>query len=80
MRRLDSITNSMTGIQANSRRQWRTEKAGVLRSVGWQRVGHDLASEQRTPVCYIILLLVLLEKDLSIFSREFPLQGTQPFF
>ena len=34
------------GVWANSRRQWRTEKAGVLQSMGSQRVRHDLATEQ----------------------------------
>ena len=52
----------------------------MLQSMGWQRVRHDLASEQRTTVHYITLPLVPLEKDLSIFSREVPLQGTQPVF
>ena len=32
-------------IWANSRRQWRTGKAGVLQSMGSQRVRHDLQTE-----------------------------------
>ena len=39
-----------TWIGANSRRQWRTEKSGVLQSMGLQRVGHDLATEQKQRV------------------------------
>ena len=33
-------------IWAKSRRSWRTEESGMLQSVGWQRVGHDLATKQ----------------------------------
>ena len=36
-----------TWIWANSRRQWRTEKPGVLQSMGSQRVGHNYATEQQ---------------------------------
>ena len=34
-------------VWANSRRQWRTRKPGVLQSMGSQIVGHDWATEQR---------------------------------
>ena len=34
-------------VWANSGRQWRTGKPGVLQSMGSQRVGHDLATEQQ---------------------------------
>jgi hypothetical protein len=44
---LDSITSSWTWIWANSGRQWSTEKPGLMQSVGSQRVGHDLISEQQ---------------------------------
>ena len=37
---LDSITDSMVMNWANSRRQWRTGKLGVLQSMGLQKVGH----------------------------------------
>ena len=36
-----------TWIWANSRSWWRTEKPGVLQSIGWQRVGHDRVAEQQ---------------------------------
>jgi len=36
-----------TWVWANSGRQWRTEKPGVLQSTGLQRVRHDLATEQQ---------------------------------
>ena len=36
-----------TWIWANSRRQWRTEKPGVLQPMGSQRVGHNSVTEQQ---------------------------------
>ena len=46
MRWLDSITDSLTWIWANSGRYWRTEEPGVLQSMGSQRVRHDWVNEQ----------------------------------
>ena len=34
-----------TWIWASSGRQWRTEEAGTMQSIGSQRVGHDLLSD-----------------------------------
>ena len=39
MRCLDSIIDSVAWVWANSGRQWRTGKPGVLQSMGSQRVG-----------------------------------------
>ena len=36
-----------TWVWANSGRQWRTGKPGVLQSIGLQRVGHDLGTKQQ---------------------------------
>ena len=36
-----------TWIWANSRRQWRTGKPGMLQSMGSQKVGHNLATEKQ---------------------------------
>ena len=36
-----------TWVWANSRRQWRAGKPGVLQSMGLQRLGHDLVTEQQ---------------------------------
>ena len=41
MKWLDSTTTQRTWIWANSRRYWRTDETGMLKSKGWQRVGHD---------------------------------------
>jgi len=38
-----------TWVSADSGRWWRTGKPGVLQSMGWQRVGHDWATEQQYP-------------------------------
>ena len=35
-----------TWLSANSRRQWRTGKPGMLQFIGLQRVGHNLATEE----------------------------------
>ena len=39
-----------TWVWANSGRRWRTAKPGVLHSMGSQRVGHDLATEQQQKI------------------------------
>ena len=39
-----------TWFWANSRREWRTGKSGVLQFMGWQRVGHDLVTERQQRV------------------------------
>ena len=45
MRWLDGITDSTDMIWASSRSWWWTGKPGVLQSMGYQRVGHDWATE-----------------------------------
>ena len=35
-----------TWVWANSRKQWKTEEPGMLQSMGSQRVGNDLVTEQ----------------------------------
>ena len=38
--------NQWSWVWASSGRWWRTGKPGVLQPMGWQRVGHDWATEQ----------------------------------
>ena len=45
MRRLDGITTRWTWVSVNSRSLWWTGRPGVLRFMGWQRVGHDWVTE-----------------------------------
>ena len=63
MRWLDGITNSIEMSWASSRRWWRTEKLGVLQSMGLQRVVHSWATEhqpKRENRCewYCIVILI----------------------
>ena len=46
-----------TWTWANSRRWWGTGRSGVLQSMGLQRVGHDLATEQQQQITIFMLLL-----------------------
>ena len=50
MRWLDASLTQWTRIWANSRRQRRTGKPGVLQFMGSQRVGQDLAIEQQESI------------------------------
>ena len=53
MRWLDGITNSLDmSLSKLQGKQWRTGKPGVLQSMGSQRVGHDLATEQQLHKTY----------------------------
>ena len=36
-----------TWVWANSGWKWRTGKPGMLESTGWQRIGHDLGTEEQ---------------------------------
>ena len=41
-----TLLTQWTWVWANSRRQWKTGKLGMLQSMGSQRVRHNLANEQ----------------------------------
>ena len=50
-----------TWVWANSGRWWRTEKPGVLQSVGLQRVGHNLVIEQQCHLLQVSVRLMVME-------------------
>ena len=66
MRWLDRITNLWTWVWANSRREGRTGKPGVLLSTGSPRVGHDLVTEQQLGgyLASQVLILDLRQKSI----------------
>ena len=47
MRWVDGITDSMDMSLSKLRETWKKGKPGMLQSMGLQRVGHDLATEQQ---------------------------------
>ena len=47
MRWLDSIAGTVDMNLSKLWEQWRTEEPGMLQSMGSQRVGHDLVTEQQ---------------------------------
>ena len=72
MRWLDSITDSMDmSPWANSGRQGKTEKPGVLQCMGLQRVGYDLVTEQQQSfrMLYYIHTANNLLRDSAFFHR-----------
>ena len=77
MRWLDTTLTQWTWIWANSRRQWSTEELGMLQSMGSQRVGHDLATEQQQHCDSDILPLQCCTTELCVSwdfgFRQYPL-------
>ena len=55
-----------TWVWVNSRRWWRTRKSGMLQSMGSQRVGHDLATEQQQQhICVCVSVCVYISLHLQ---------------
>ena len=53
-----------TWVRASSGRWWRTEKPGVLQSMGWQRLAHDWATErQQSTKLYLVTFLTSSSPD-----------------
>ena len=57
--RMPSLTQR-TWVWVDSGSWWWTGRPGMLQSMGWQRVGHDLMSEQKQQIFHL---------DISHFSR-----------
>ena len=55
-----ALPTPWTWVWASSESWWRTEKPGVLQSMGSQRVGHSWTSELRPPECTCRILMLLL--------------------
>ena len=53
-----ALLTQWTWVWANCRRWWRTGKPGVLQSMGLQRIGHDLVTNQRTTAKKFYLCVV----------------------
>ena len=60
MRWLDGITHSMDMSLSKLWRSWRTEKPGVLQSMGSQRVRHNLTTELNYTIVRAFFATVLL--------------------
>ena len=69
MRWLNCITHSMDMKWANSRRWWGTGQPGVLLSMGSQRVGHDLVTEQQQ---YVSRNLFISSRLSSLLANNCP--------
>ena len=60
MRWLDGITNSLdVTLSKLQGKRWRIGKPGMLQSMGSQRVGHDLVTEQLTTKLFPWVILVI---------------------
>ena len=66
-----------TWVWANSRSWWWTGKPGVLQSMGSQRVGHDLKTEQQQP--YIYTQVALVVKNLPAKAKRPKRPGFHPW-
>ena len=55
-----------TWVWANSRRQWRTGKPGVLQFMGSQRVRHNVATEEQQQGMCILFITVLVSVAIEI--------------
>ena len=64
---MSSLTQ-WTWVLASSGRWWRTEKPGMLQSMGLQRVGHDWVTKQQKRVaCHMQIVTVLLLYQFVLF-------------
>ena len=57
-----------TWVWANSERQWRTGKPGVMQSMGSPRVGHDWATEQQQS--HRVMRWLVIQQQLTDTARK----------
>ena len=65
-----SSPTQWTRAWANSWRQWRTRKPGVLQSMGWQRIRQDLAAEQLQAILSFRSQPQPLQMQIILFPRD----------
>ena len=83
MRWLDGITDLMDMSLKISRRWWRTGKPGVLRSMEWQRIGHDWETELNFFHSHLFLKIILSNLktvECSFFNLNFYLSSWVIYF
>ena len=68
MRWLDGITSQWTWVWANSGRQWRTGKPGMLQATESQRVRHVLATEQHNMEKAVVFKLWYMSESPGTFK------------
>ena len=66
-----------TWVWTNSGRYWRTRKPGMLKSVGSQRVGHDLATKEQQQEVFRVHILSCWRTD-NRFRLFCPFTSTCP--
>ena len=67
-----------TWVWANSGREWRIGKPGMLQSMGLQRVRHDLATGQQQPLWGTVQRFLKKLKIELPYNPEIPLLGIYP--
>ena len=59
-----------TSVWATSRIWWWTGKPGVLQSMGWQRIGHDWATELNWTDSWDVRIYLMILENLSECDRK----------
>ena len=70
-----ALLTQWTWIWANSRRQWRTGKPGMLQSLGSQRVRHNLVTEQQQQQGPVLELLCPVNLWVSDYSLKYSMES-----
>ena len=73
-----ALLTQWTWVWANSGREWRIGKPGMLQSMGLQRVRHDLATGQQQPLWGTVQRFLKKLKIELPYNPEIPLLGIYP--